>query len=344
MKKSKPALFNMFVCLVPFLIMLVGCTNNTDGVETVADNEGDSEEVYNFELVAYMGFDNILTKDVVPMWIEKIEESTAGRVQIEWVGGHEVIPREEQFDAVSNGIVDVSFNASAFFSHIMPEADTLHLSPYTPHEERENGYFNYLSEKFENHNLKYLGRYISGMGFYLWSNEKIETLEDLKGLSFRTSPVYQDILDRLGVNPVSIPPAEIYTAIDRNMVDGYGYPILGPYEDGLTEVTNYIINEPFLNNNNAIFFNMDVFQTLPSELQETLLKATEEFEYDMLVHFEKESERQWENSLKHVEIIDLGDEDSERFQEVVNDVYWEKFESDIPDEVDVIKELFDITN
>ena len=117
------------------LIALAGCGNNEDAAAM-----GDTQEKpVKLSIISFLPENHQFTRDIIPMWVEQIEAGTDGAVQLEWIGGPESIPASEQFDAVSSGVVDIGFNTSSYYGHLMPETLSLHMSPFTPEEERENG-------------------------------------------------------------------------------------------------------------------------------------------------------------------------------------------------------------
>ncbi|WP_096200506.1 TRAP transporter substrate-binding protein DctP [Bacillus sp. FJAT-45350] len=325
---------------ISLLLFSVACSQNAGNGGEIESNSHESEEQVQFSVVSFLAMDHAFTKDIIPMWMDMIEEATDGSVTFDWLGGDESVPITDQFDAVRNGIVDVGFNVSSYYGHLMPESHSLHISPYTPAEERDNGYFDYLSERFEGEGFVYAGRWLSPSPFYFWSNEKIENLDDLKGLSFRSNPTYHEILLELGVNPMEITPSDVYTSLERNMVDGFGFPLLGPHRSAWTEVTKYIIDEPFLNQNATILFNKDAFNEISPELQEIIFETTVKFEQEMVRYFNDMNDSEWKAiEAAGVERLTLSSEDSQKFQDTVERVYWDMLEKTSPDQVTTLKKL-----
>ena len=337
MKKIKLNCLFLF-CIV--VLVLAGCGSDGDTKGSAAEQDGNSNDPVTLSIISFLPENHQFTRDIIPMWMEQIEEGTDGAVKLEWIGGPESVPASEQFDAVSSGVVDIGFNTSSYYGHLMPETLSLHMSPFTPEEERGNGYFDYLNARYEEQNQVYLGRFLGPNPFYFWSNERVESLNDFKGLRFRSNPTYHEILQALDVSPVEVVPGEVYTSLERKMVDGFGFPLLGPHESGWTEVTKYIVDEPFLNQNGTILINKDSFGSLPSDIQEKMLEITAKFEHDMIAHFNAENEKTWKAiETAGVERIKLNEEDSKKFQEIVNQVYWDMFEVEVPDQVGQLKEM-----
>ncbi len=68
---------------------------------------------------------------------------------------------------------------------------------------------------------------------------------DLTGLKLRITPVYRDFFQALGATVVQTAPGEVYTALERGVVDGYGWPITGMFDLGWNEKTKYRVDPGF---------------------------------------------------------------------------------------------------
>ncbi len=301
---------------------------------------GEGQGAQTLRLVSFIPSNDILTRDVVPMWIDMVEEGTGGEVTIEWIGGPESIPQADQFAAVRDGLVDINFNVAPYYTNEVPGILSVLLSPHTPAEERENGYFDYLTQMHEEAGAVYLGRWLSGFPFYFWTNAEIQTLEDFNGRSIRSNPQYHPVLLALGASPVDIGQADVYTGLERGVVEGFAWPLLGPREYGWTEVTSYVINEPFMAESGTITMSHDTFQSLSPENQEVIREATAEFEPEMRAYYVEQAEQEWA-ALEEagVEAVKLSPEDSQRFQEMWKEAHWENLEGQAPDRVDELRDL-----
>jgi len=111
------------------------------------------------------------------------------------------------------------------------------------------------------------------------SNIKIETMDDFKGLKFRTMGPWAEVLGSFGAAVVTVAGGEIYEAAQRGVVDAFEY--CGPAVDwamGFHEVTKYIglpgIHSP--NCSNLLMFNKGEWNDLPADLQAILRIVGEE--------------------------------------------------------------------
>jgi TRAP-type C4-dicarboxylate transport system substrate-binding protein len=164
---------------------------------------------------------------------------------------------------------------------------------------------------------------MSAMPFYLWSNSAISSLDELRGKRMRTSPTYQQIFDALQVKAVNILPPEVFTALERGVVDGFAFPLIGPRETGWLEVTEYLINAPFYNQNGAIVMNPDKLDELSDEQRQTLTDATSQFEDNVLVENFLELHRtEWEETTGLVDVVDLEPQQLDQFTELWYEEGW----------------------
>ena len=163
-------------------------------------------------------------------WIQKFNAEGKGTLQINFIGGPKAIPTFEAGNAVKTGVVDMALSTGAFYTNVMPEADFLKLTQIPIAEQRRNGAFAAINELWmQKGNMVYLARMVENQPFHLYLNKKVDK-PDLTGLKIRITPVYRDFFASLGANVVTMPPGEVYTALERNVVDGYGWPIGGIFD------------------------------------------------------------------------------------------------------------------
>jgi TRAP-type C4-dicarboxylate transport system substrate-binding protein len=222
-----------------------------------------------------------------------VEQTYPGELDVQYIGGPEVIPNREQVEAVRNGLVDIVFTTVGYYVSVIPEVDALTLTNFSPWEERANGVNDFLNQIHEQRaNCHYLGRMGTGIPFTLYLNRPIARA-DLSGLKIRCSPTYIDFLKRLGAQPLVIPPPDVYTALERGLADGYIWPAGLIRDWGWNEVTKYIVAPSFGVATNVVLVNLDAWIQLPGHLQELLVAAEEEAEHLAVErgrrHVEKES-------------------------------------------------------
>jgi TRAP-type C4-dicarboxylate transport system substrate-binding protein len=128
-------------------------------------------------------------------------------------------------------------------------------------EMRRNGVFDYLNGLFEAKGLYYYARTGEGIQYYIYSNKRIDRA-DLSGLKLRIAPIYRDFFQKLGASVVQIAPGEVYTALERGVVDGYGWPLIGIFDLGWQEKTKYRLEPGFYSIELGVIFNLNAWKRL----------------------------------------------------------------------------------
>lgn len=108
---------------------------------------------------------------------------------------------------------------------------------------------------------------------FLHSRKPVRTLDDLKGLKLRTAGAWLEISKTLGAAPVTMPGAEVYTALERGVIDATEWGTL--YENitpGFNKIAKYVIIPgvhqpvaPF-----EVMFNKDAWAKLSARDQELI--------------------------------------------------------------------------
>jgi len=195
-------------------------------------------------------------------WIQQFNAQGKGTLQINFIGGPKAIPTFEAGNAVKSGVVDMALSTGAFYTNVMPEADFLKLAQIPVAEQRKNGAFAAINELWmQKGNMVYLARMVENQPFHLYLNKKIDK-PDLTGLKIRITPVYRDFFTSLGANVVTTPPGEVYTALERNVVDGYGWPIGGIFDLNWQEKTKFRVDPGFYDAEVSIIMNVDAYKRL----------------------------------------------------------------------------------
>ena len=195
-------------------------------------------------------------------WVAKVNAEGKGVLSINFIGGPKAIPTFEVGNAVKTGVVDLGFSTGAFYTNVMPESDFLKLTQIPIAEQRKNGAFAAINEVWHKKaNMAYLGRVVENQPFHVYLTKKVDK-PDLTGLKIRITPVYRDFFQALGANVVTTPPGEVYTALERGVVDGYGWPIGGIFDFNWQEKTKFRIDPGFYDAEVSIIMNLDKFKAL----------------------------------------------------------------------------------
>ena len=162
-------------------------------------------------------------------WAPKLKAMTGGRLEIEVLPTKAVVPHRETIDAVANGILDGDLNAVAYFAgrdpafaimgDLIAGYDTVdQLRTFCNH----GGGKEILQKLYDKYTKGKL--HVIGCGPYareaLVSKAEITTVEGLKGVKIRSPEgLASEVFKRVGAAPVSLPFSEVYTALEKGLID-----------------------------------------------------------------------------------------------------------------------------
>lgn len=232
---------------------------------------GVAAQEVTLRLVSAFAENGIYVQRLQP-WINKVNAEGKGVLQINFIGGPKAIPTFEAGNAVKTGVVDLALNTGAFYTNVMPEADFLKLTQIPVAEQRKNGAFDAINKVWnEKGNTQYLARMVENQPFHIYTNKKIDK-PDLTGQKIRISPVYRDFFQALNASVVTTPPGEVYTALERGVVDGYGWPIGGIFDLNWQEKTKFRVDPGFYDAEVSLTMNLPAYRKLTDAQRNYLQK------------------------------------------------------------------------
>ena len=255
-------------------------------------------------------------------FIDKVNADGKGLVKINYIGGPRAMPPFEVGNAVRTKVVDIANVTGAFYTNLMPEADGFKLISKPMSEQRKNGTWAFINQLHNQKlNAQYLARQYHNVPFHIYLNKKMAKL-DFTGLKIRVTPVYKDIVQALGGTTITTPPGEVYTALERGVVDGYGWPVTGIFDLGWDKVTKFRLEPAFYSVEVNVLVNLDVWKGLNDKQRKVLNDAAlwlEALDRENEAIIKAERERQ---AKAGIQAIDFGAAESKKFLQTANDVAW----------------------
>jgi len=213
--------------------------------------------------------------------IKRINERANGELFIDFLGGPEAIPADDQLSAVATGVVDMTFMASSWIIGSVPECmafDFRNVETTTPARMRETGWYDLMVEVFKEHNIFYLGESIAHGDHYIYTLSRVANLADFKGLRLRSGGQFDTLYHELGISSVTVPYADLYIALERGVIDGIAIMPSGMVTKGLHEILPYAVDQPLATTGGIHILNLDTWQALPKHLQDLIIEVQLEVE------------------------------------------------------------------
>jgi TRAP-type C4-dicarboxylate transport system substrate-binding protein len=255
-------------------------------------------------------------------FLDRVNETGKGQVKINYIGGPRAMPPFEVGNAVRTKVVDIANVTGAFYTNLMPESDAFKLFSKPMSEQRKNGTWEYINQlHHQKLNSQYLARQFHNVPFHIYLNKKIDKL-DFTGLKIRVTPVYKDVVEAYNGTTITTPPGEVYTALERGVVDGYGWPITGIFDLGWEKVTKFRLEPPFYSVEVNVLVNLDVWKGLTDAQRKVLNDAAlwlEDLDRENEAAIKAEREKQ---AKAGIQAIDFGPAASQAFLKKAYDVAW----------------------
>lgn len=205
-----------------------------------------------------------------------IEAASGGRLQIRVYAAGELIPPFEVFDAVSRGTADMGHGAAYYWKGQAEAAQFFTAIPFTMTAQEMTGWLYFggglelYRELYEAHDLIPFPAGSTGVQMGGWFNKEINTLADLNGLKMRIPGLGGEVLKRAGGTPVTLPGAEIFTALQTGSIDATEW--IGPYNDvsfGFHKAARYYYYPGWQEPGPILecIVNRESFAALPDDLQ-----------------------------------------------------------------------------
>ncbi len=156
---------------------------------------------------------------------ERISQLTGGSLNLVFRNPGEIVPGNEIWDALSTGAIEAAWYSPGFAEGVVPSAALFSSFPFGPDVKEYTAWWyqggggelwNELSAPYNIHSelCGILAPEASG-----WFREPIESVEDLEGLRMRIFGLGASVMQELGVQAQSLPPADTMTALNLGTID-----------------------------------------------------------------------------------------------------------------------------
>ncbi|MBS1157310.1 MAG: yiaO [Proteobacteria bacterium] len=214
---------------------------------------------------------------------ELLKAKTGGALDVKVFPDSTLGAFQAAISGVRGGTIDMAISGSANFSGLASQLGVLDI----PFMFKDSAHaYRVLDGKVGQELLDKLGEFgMKGLAYWDngWremSNSKapIRTPADVKGLKMRTtgSPVHIEAFKLLGANPVPMPLAELYTALEMKTVDAQEHPLGVFWSAKLYEVQKHLSITNHAYSALIMVMNKAKFDALPPAQQKAVLEAARE--------------------------------------------------------------------
>jgi TRAP-type C4-dicarboxylate transport system substrate-binding protein len=284
----------------------------------------DPSQAIELKMATFLPKDDV---NLTAWWafVDEVNKKSKGELAIKFMGGPEAIPAFKQYEAMRTGVVDIIFVAESYYGGSVTGAAYTHLSRLTPPGERKSGYYDLRVDLLKKHNVFYLGRPEHGVWFHVFTNKPVKKPQEMAGQKIRTSATYEPFVKALGAVPITLPGSEVYTALERGVVEGYAWSVLGNVSMGWPEVCKFIVEPKLYSMNLEALINLDTWNKLTKPQQNLLTDLMIENETKFTKVFEELGEKELKAmQAKGMKFIKFTPEDTKWYVDLAYKAGWDE--------------------
>ena len=268
-------------------------------------------------------------------WVSQVNKACAGKVKISVVGPA-AIKSLEQWNAVKSGVVDMHYGPATYYKGTAIEAGVTDLGTNETADQRRNGAWAMLNDLHNKKmNSQYLTQIVNGVRFYVYTTKPSKDGR-FEGFRLRSVPIYDAFFKWLGAQPVRMGGPAVYTALERKVVDGLGWPLWGVNGFGWDKFIKYRHGPGFYSAGINILSNLDKWRSMSNEQRECVTQQAIWLEGEWPKWRggvnSKQEEAQTKSGIKYV---DMG----KGFSDKARELYWADLRKANPSFIDKIRPL-----
>ncbi|WMS44350.1 TRAP transporter substrate-binding protein [Acuticoccus sp. MNP-M23] len=218
------------------------------------------------------------------MLADRITALSGGRIKVDLYAAGELVPGNGVFDAVSEGTAEIYHAVPAYWGSKSKGILLFGSQPFGLGAMEQVGWLtqgggqDLYDEMYGRFGLKPFLCGNSGPQWAGWFRNEIKSVDDLKGLRFRTTGLASEMCNKLGMAVQAMGGGAMFQALQSGALDAGEF--IGPWTDsalGFYQIAkNYYwpgVGEPSSAEECAI--NAEVYENLPADLQQAVKFAAE---------------------------------------------------------------------
>lgn len=268
-------------------------------------------------------------------WAENVEKMSGWRIEIEILPIGAVVPHTDTLDAVGSGILQGHLTDPSYFAGKDPAfammgnlvgawSDPFELIGFM----QSGGGHELYAELVEPYGVHFIGAAATEPEAFV-SSVPIRSVEDLKGVKMRAPEgMVYEIFSKAGASPVALPGSEVFTALDKGVVQAADYTVFATNQSqGMNDVAHYPLY-PGFHSLPLIDISMtkSIWDELPDDLKAVLNASVDQFIFDHVYSVRKLDAAAVEEAKANpeIEIVNWSGDERAKFRRIAQQE-WENW-------------------
>lgn len=263
-----------------------------------------------------------------------VAEKSGGTIKVEVYPSSQLGNQRDLVEGLTLGTLDLTMTSTAVLGNFHPQVAVFDL-PFI-FRDREHAFKALdtvgmeIAKDLEEKGMKVLAYYENGVRNMTNNIRPIRVPEDMKGLKIRVmeQPIYIAMMKALGANPTPMAFGELFTALQKGVIDGQENPAAHIYTKRFFEVQKYISLTEHTYSAEPLVVSMITWNKLTPEQQTIIQEAAEEacdWQRQLAIDLEN---GYWDKIRESGKSEIITDVDKEAFREATAPV-WKDFEDQV---------------
>jgi TRAP-type C4-dicarboxylate transport system substrate-binding protein len=228
----------------------------------------------------------VFTEEIAQRFVADLAEASEGEIAVDIIGP-EAVPPFEALEPVQAGLYDFIFTHGAYHAGTTGVGLAIDGIASDPDKRRTSGVIGFISEHYEALGLKLIAAPTTGTkGLRFYLRDSLSEEAPLEGMKVRGTENYHPMIRTLGGSPVMIAGGEIYTALQKGLIDGAAWPTLGAKGFKWFEVAPYYSEPNFGQTGVLILMNLDAWNAMSDADRTLVSRVGEELEQATIVRMD----------------------------------------------------------
>lgn len=229
----------------------------------------------------------VFSREIALPFFDALRNGGAGEFDFK-VAGPEVVPFAEQFQPTAAGAFDLLFTHPAYHSGTTAIGLAMDAVAADPVRRREAGVIDFVDQHYQKLGLKVLGVVPTGSkGFQYITKAPLKAASPaLDGMKVRGTVSYHPMIKALGGSPVVMGGGEVYSALEKGVIDAAAWGLTGVLDFKWNEVAKYFARPGFGQASLYIFMNLATWRGLPADQQKLLADQASALELASVARFD----------------------------------------------------------
>lgn len=216
-----------------------------------------------------------INQDIFEAWGAAVEEASGGELRVQNYPSQTLSKADDAYESAVNGVADIAITAQGYTAGRFPLSQIVELPGVATSAPQGACVLQTLydqgdiADEYADSHVLFL--FTTGPGYIHTRGQDVQVPADLAGMRIRRpTAVVGDMLSAMSAQPVGMPAPDIYTSMQRGVIDGVSLPWEGMETFRLNELATHHTQVPFYTLIFVATMSQNTYDSLTPEQQQVI--------------------------------------------------------------------------